>query len=71
MLSSQKCNVTNYGFAPITTVVWRFTVTVHDVQLYHDFQRLGCDWSKTYWNILASFYWKDNGRYREVNSGIY
>ena len=25
MLSSQKCNVTNYGFAPITTVVWRFT----------------------------------------------
>ena len=33
MLSSQKCNVTNYGFATITTVVWRFTVTVHDVQL--------------------------------------
>ena len=23
------------------TVVWRFTVTVHDVQLYHDFQCLG------------------------------
>ena len=43
MLSSQKCNVTNYGFAHITTVVWRFTVTVHGVQLYHDFQRLGCD----------------------------
>ena len=44
MLSSQKCTVTNYGFAPITTVtvVWRFTVTVHDVQLYRDFQRLGC-----------------------------
>ena len=31
MLSSQKCNVTNYGFAPITTVVWRFTVTVHAI----------------------------------------
>ena len=71
MLTGQKCNVTNYGFAPITTVVCRLTVTVHDVQLYHDFQRSGCDLSNTYWNILASFYWKDDGRYREVNYGIY
>ena len=41
MLSSQKCNVINHGFAPIMTVVWKFTATVHDVQLYHDFQCLG------------------------------
>ena len=26
MLSSKKYNVTNHGFAPITTVVWRLTV---------------------------------------------
>ena len=45
----------------ITTAVWRFTVTVHDVQIYHDF--MGCDWRNTYWNILASFYWTDNSRY--------
>ena len=66
MLSSQKCNVTNHGFARITTVVWRFTVTVHDVQLYHDFQCLGAIEVTLNWNILASFYWKDNGRYREI-----
>ena len=41
MLTGQKYNVTNYGFAPITTVVWKLTVTVHNVQLYHNFQRSG------------------------------
>ena len=50
----------------ITTVVWRFTVTVHGVQIYHDFQCLRYDWRNTSWNILASFYWTDNSRYNDT-----
>ena len=37
MLSSQKCTVTNYGFAPITTVtvVWRFTMTFNFIMIFN------------------------------------
>ena len=62
MLSSQKSNVTNHGFA------------YHDsgLEIYcNSAWRSTLSWSNTYWNILASFYWKDNCRYREANSGIY